>query len=136
MGGYAFHFIISFSSLFLPTINLVSSSNLKCLPIFRRSISFIVGFFVCENKSLALIPNCGSVNKQPPPAFGGFSIPYFYAISNWFLLVLPLIIPRFSLLIKPSFSGSVSGNNAADNGLTIFPTKSDSFSIVFNAGAC
>src|SRR3989338_8702505 len=62
------------------------------------------------NKSFARNPNVGSVKRHPPPAFGGFSIPYFFAISSCALLVLPLIIPRFSLLISPFFSGSVSGS--------------------------
>ena len=127
--------IISFSSLFLPTTSFAFLSNLKCLPIFNRSMSLIVGVSMCLNKSLALNENAGSVRRQPPPALGGSSIPNSFAIRSCSFLERPLIIPRSFLFIKPFFSGSVGGSNAADSGLTIFPSKPDSFSIFFNAGA-
>jgi len=42
---------------------------------------------MCLNKSLALNENAGSVNRQPPPALGGSSIPNSFAqdaqIPNW-----------------------------------------------------
>ena len=91
---------------------------------------------MCPNRSFALNEKAGSVSKHPPPAFGGSSIPYSFASCSCTILLLPLIIPRSSRLIKPFFSGSVFPNSPADNGLTIFPSRSDSFSMVFKAGPC
>ena len=134
--GRASAFSISFSSLFLPTINFVLPSNRKCLPIFSRSISFVVGVSVCRKRSFARIANLGSVSRQPPPAFGGSTKPNCSAIFHCSFLVRPRIMPRFSRLIIPRSSGSVFGNNAPESGLTIFPSSPDSFSIVLSAGPC
>ena len=72
---------ISFSILFLPTINLVLSERRKCLPIFNSSTSFISGgvSLLWSYRSRTLLEKAGSVNKQPPAAFGGSAISYFFA---------------------------------------------------------